>query len=113
MIEVKNLTKEFKKPVRKQGVWGMLSTLFSKEYETKVAVNDVSFTIHDGEIVGYIGSNGAGKSTLIKLMNDLLTPTSGEILINGEKPGVHSKEIVAYLPESDIRDGKDRWRGAI
>ena len=72
MIEVKNLTKEFKKPVRKQGVWGMLSTLFSKEYETKVAVNDVSFTIHDGEIVGYIGSNGAGKSTTFKSILGLL-----------------------------------------
>ncbi|MBQ5850780.1 MAG: ATP-binding cassette domain-containing protein [Lachnospiraceae bacterium] len=86
MIEVKNLTKEFKKPVRKQGVWGMLSTLFSKEYETKVAVNDVSFTIHDGEIVGYIGSNGAGKSTTIKMMCGILNPTSGMVKIDGEVP---------------------------
>lgn len=86
MIEVKNLTKEFKKPVRKQGVWGMITTLFSKEYETKVAVNDVSFTIHDGEIVGYIGSNGAGKSTTIKMMCGILNPTSGEVRIDGEMP---------------------------
>ena len=86
MIEVKNLTKEFKKPVRKQGVWGMITTLFSKEYETKVAVNDVSFTIHDGEIVGYIGSNGAGNSTTIKMMCGILNPTSGEVRIDGEMP---------------------------
>lgn len=86
MIEVKNLTKDFKKPVRKQGVWGMITTLFSKEYETKVAVNDVSFTIHDGEIVGYIGSNGAGKSTTIKMMCGILNPTSGEVRIDGEMP---------------------------
>ena len=86
MIEVKNLTKEFKKPVRKQGVWGMITTLFSKEYETKVAVNDVSFTIHDGEIVGYIGSNGAGKSTTIKMMCGILNPTTGEVRIDGEMP---------------------------
>ena len=86
MIEVKNLTKEFKKPVRKQGVWGMITTLFSKEYETKVAVNDVSFTINDGEIVGYIGSNGAGKSTTIKMMCGILNPTSGEVRIDGEMP---------------------------
>lgn len=86
MIEVKNLTKEFKKPVRKQGVWGMITTLFSKEYETKVAVNNVSFTIHDGEIVGYIGSNGAGKSTTIKMMCGILNPTSGEVRIDGEMP---------------------------
>lgn len=86
MIEVKNLTKEFKKPVRKQGVWGMITTLFSKEYETKVAVNDVSFTIHDGEIVGYIGSNGAGKSTTIKMMCGILNPTSGEVRIDGKMP---------------------------
>lgn len=86
MIEVKNLTKEFKKPVRKQGVWGMITTLFSKEYQTKVAVNDVSFTIHDGEIVGYIGSNGAGKSTTIKMMCGILNPTSGEVRIDGEMP---------------------------
>ena len=86
MIEVKNLTKEFKKPVRKQGVWGMITTLFSKEYEKKIAVNDVNFTINDGEIVGYIGSNGAGKSTTIKMMCGILNPTSGEVRIDGEMP---------------------------
>jgi ABC-2 type transport system ATP-binding protein len=83
MIEVKDLTKEFKKPIRKEGVFGMFKTLFSRKYETKVAVNHINFTIHDGEIVGYIGSNGAGKSTSIKMMCGILTPTGGNVLIDG------------------------------
>ncbi|MDD3348308.1 MAG: ATP-binding cassette domain-containing protein [Bacilli bacterium] len=86
MIEVKNITKIFKKPVRKQGIGGMIKTLFSNKYDSIVAVNNISFTIHTGEIVGYIGSNGAGKSTTIKMMCGILTPTSGQILIDGMEP---------------------------
>lgn len=86
MIEVKNLTKEFKKQKRKPGVKGMFTSLFSKEYEVKKAVDDVSFTINRGEIVGYIGANGAGKSTTIKMMTGILNPTSGTVLVNGIFP---------------------------
>jgi len=86
MIEVKNLVKEFKKPIRGEGVIGMFKTLFSRKYETKVAVDHVSFNIDDGEIVGYIGSNGAGKSTTIKMMCGILTPTSGTIMIDSLEP---------------------------
>lgn len=86
MIEVSNLTKEFRKPVRGQGVKGMARTLFSKKYETKIAVNDINFKINDGEIVGYIGSNGAGKSTTIKMMCGILTPTKGSVKIDGLEP---------------------------
>ena len=75
-----------------------------KEFDKKQILQDINLKIPRGKIVGLLGKNGAGKSTLIKLMNDLLTPTSGEILINGEKPGVHSKEIVAYLPERTYLD---------
>ena len=82
MIEVKDLTKEFKKPIRKEGVIGMFTTLFSRKYETKVAVNHINFTINDGEIVGYIGSNGAGKSTSIKMMCGILTPTNVDCMWN-------------------------------
>lgn len=60
MIEVKNVSKIFKKPIRKQGVGGMIATLFSTKFEKVVAVNHVSFKIDKGEIVGYIGANGAG-----------------------------------------------------
>ena len=68
MIEVINLTKVFRKPVRQEGVFGMFKTLFSRKYEETTAVNSINFKINDGEIVGYIGSNGAGKSTTIKII---------------------------------------------
>ena len=75
-----------------------------KEFDKKPILQDINLKIPRGKIIGLLGKNGAGKSTLIKLMNDLLTPTSGEILINGEKTGVHSKEIIAYLPERTYLD---------
>jgi len=86
MIEVKNVSKIFKKPVRKQGVGGMIKTLFSTKSEKVIAVNHVSFSIAKGEIVGYIGANGAGKSTTIKMMCGILTPTEGQVLIDGLEP---------------------------
>lgn len=75
-----------------------------KEFDNKQILKDINLTIPRGKIIGLLGKNGTGKSTLIKLVNDLLTPTSGEILINGKKPGVHSKEIIAYLPERTYLD---------
>ena len=86
MIEVSNLCKEFKKPIREEGVLGMFKTLFSRKFTIKKAVNNISFTINEGEIVGYIGSNGAGKSTSIKMMCGILTPTSGKVLIDNIEP---------------------------
>ncbi len=64
-----------------------------------MALNAVNLSIPKGQIVGLLGPNGSGKTTLIKLVNGLLTPTSGEVLVNGAKPGVESKKIVSYLPE--------------
>lgn len=75
-----------------------------KEFDNKPILQDINLKIPRGKIIGLLGKNGAGKSTLIKLINDLLTPTSGEILINGEKPGISSKEIIAYLPERTYLD---------
>ena len=86
MIEVQNLTKIFRKPIRGKGLLGMITTLFSRKYTETRAVDDVSFTVPEGEIVGYIGSNGAGKSTTIKMMCGILTPTSGKVLIAGKEP---------------------------
>lgn len=97
MIEVRDLTKEFKKPIRKEGVIGMFTTLFSRKYETKVAVNHINFTINDGEIVGYIGSNGAGKSTSIKMMCGILTPTSGSISIDGIEPNKKRRAVASKI----------------
>ena len=75
-----------------------------KEFDNKTILKDINLKIPRGKIIGLLGKNGMGKSTLIKLVNDLLTPTSGEILINGEKPGVKSKEIISYLPERTYLD---------
>lgn len=75
-----------------------------KEFDGKKILKDINLIIPKGKIIGLLGKNGAGKSTLIKLINDLLIPTSGEVLINGEKPGVHSKEIISYLPERTYLD---------
>lgn len=71
----------------------------SKVYEKKQALNTVNLTIERGRIVGLLGPNGSGKTTLIKLINGLLQPTTGEVLINGIAPGVESKKVVAYLPD--------------
>lgn len=71
----------------------------TKDYGNKKALDGIDLTIKKGRIVGLLGPNGSGKSTLIKLANGLLTPTNGEILIKGMKPGVETKKIVSYLPE--------------
>lgn len=70
-----------------------------KSFDDKEILKDINLKIPRGKIIGLLGKNGMGKTTLIKLMNDLLIPTSGEVLINEEKPGVNSKKVIAYLPE--------------
>ena len=79
-------------------------TNVNKNFGDKEILRDINLTIPRGKIIGLLGKNGTGKSTLIKLLNDLLTPTSGEILINGEKVGVNSKRIISYLPERTYLD---------
>ena len=76
----------------------------SKSFDNKKILKDVNLIIPRGKIVGLLGKNGQGKTTLIKLINDLLTPTSGEILIEGKHPGVESKKIISYLPERTYLD---------
>lgn len=83
IISVKNLSKTFKKPLRDEGLKGMIKSIFSKRYEEVRAVDDISFDIEEGEIVGYIGANGAGKSTTIKMMCGILHPTSGSVSVDG------------------------------
>ena len=83
IISVNNLAKTFKKPIREEGLKGMIKSLFSRKYEEVKAVDQISFDIEQGEIVGYIGANGAGKSTTIKMMCGILYPTSGNVLVNG------------------------------
>ena len=86
VIEIKNVSKEFKVLNRREGLKGSIKDLFSRDYKIVKAVNDISMSIEQGEIVGYLGPNGAGKSTTIKMMTGVLEPTSGEILINGNIP---------------------------
>ena len=70
-----------------------------KKYGAVQALDNVDLSVEPGRVVGLLGPNGSGKTTLIKLANGLLTPTSGEILIAGEKPGPETKRIVSYLPD--------------
>lgn len=66
---------------------------------SKLAVNQMNLIIPRGRIIGLLGPNGSGKTTMIKMINGLLTPTSGNVLINGEPPGPASKAVISYLPE--------------
>ena len=75
-----------------------------KEFDNKQILNNINLIIPKGKIVGLLGKNGSGKTTLIKLINDLLTPTSGEVLINEEKPSIKSKKVISYLPERTYLD---------
>ena len=84
-----------------------------KSYDDKQVLKDINLKIPKGKIIGLLGKNGMGKTTLIKLINDLLTPTSGEVLINGKKPGVESKKIISYLPEKTYIDREMKVKDAI
>lgn len=75
-----------------------------KKFDDKQILKDINITIPRGKIIGLLGKNGTGKTTLIKLINDLLTPTSGEVLINGRRPGIESKKVISYLPERTYLD---------
>ena len=86
MIEVKNLSKTFKSPIKGSGLKGTIKSLFKSDYNYVKAVDDISFKIDEGEIIGYIGANGAGKSTTIKMMTGILVPTEGEVTVSGLKP---------------------------
>lgn len=86
LIEVKDLFKEYHIIKRQEGMWGALRSLFHREYISKMAVEGISFSINEGEMVGYVGPNGAGKSTTIKMLTGILVPTSGYIKVNGLVP---------------------------
>lgn len=93
LVEVKNLTMTYDKK--------------------NTALNQLSLTIPRGKIIGLLGPNGSGKTTLIKILNGLLTPTAGEVLVNGEKPGAKTKARVSYLPERTYFQSSMRVRELI
>ncbi len=85
-IDFSHVTKSFKVPLLREGWSGAIRNVFHKKHETRTAVNDVSFHVSPGEIVGYIGPNGAGKTTTIKLLSGILWPNQGSIRVNGLDP---------------------------
>jgi ABC-2 type transport system ATP-binding protein len=96
-IEVKNLRKEFKAYSSRTGLKGAFRDLFTRNYKVVAAVNDINFTVKQGEMVGYIGENGAGKSTTIKMLTGILTPTSGQITVNGMNPHKEREKFVQTI----------------
>lgn len=103
MIQLSNISKTFRVAKRDAGLKSAAKALFRKEYTEIRALQDISFTIQDGEMVGYIGPNGAGKSSTIKIMSGVLTPDSGECVINGYVPW---KDRTAHVQEIGVVFGQ-------
>jgi len=97
IIKIENLSKHFKVLKSSGGFIGSFKDLFSRNYKTIKAVDNISFEVQEGEIVGFLGPNGAGKSTTIKMMSGVLEPTSGSILINGYIPYKDRKKYVKNI----------------
>lgn len=97
IIEINNLSKHFKVLNRHEGFGGAVKDLFSRDYKTVKAVDNISMSIDKGEMVGFVGPNGAGKSTTIKMMTGVLEPTSGNILINNYIPYRQRKKYVRNI----------------
>jgi ABC-2 type transport system ATP-binding protein len=97
MISVNRLQKEFRIHQARSGLAGAFRDLFSREYKTVKAVDDISFEVSEGEMFALIGENGAGKSTTIKMLTGILTPSGGDILINGYVPYKQREEYVRSI----------------
>jgi len=97
MIEVTHISKTFQVSRRGAGFSEALKALFHRQYECIKALDDISFTISDGEMVGYIGPNGAGKSSTIKVLSGILTPQQGQCIINGRIPWKERTEHVKEI----------------
>ena len=103
MITMEHVCKSYRIAKRNAGFKEACKALFNREYEVIHALRDVSFTIHDGEMVGYIGPNGAGKSSTIKILSGILTPDSGTVLVNGRVP---YKNRIAHVREIGVVFGQ-------
>jgi ABC-2 type transport system ATP-binding protein len=97
IIQVSNLSKHFQVHKHHRGFWGALRNLTTRGYKLVRAVDDISFEIHPGELVGYLGPNGAGKSTTIKMLTGLLVPTSGKLWVNGHIPWKARQKYVSEI----------------
>ncbi len=103
MIEMQHITKDYRVSRRNAGLAAACRALFSREKEVVHALSDVSFTIADGEMVGYVGPNGAGKSSTIKILSGILVPDSGTCIVNGRVPW---KERVRHVREIGVVFGQ-------
>lgn len=97
IISIKHISKRFKISKREAGLKNAIKSFFKREYKIINSLEDINFSIKEGEIVGYIGPNGAGKSTTIKIMCGILVPTSGECIVNGFVPWKDRKKYVKNI----------------
>ena len=97
MIKFNDICKVYRVARRESGFGNAVKSFFKREYNTINAINHISFSIDDGEMVGYIGPNGAGKSTTIKILSGILTPDSGTCIVNGQVPWKDRKEYVRQI----------------
>ena len=86
IIETKNLTKKYRRHKKKEGIRGSITSLWKRDYEEKVAVNQIDLVVEEGEFIGLIGPNGAGKTTLIKMLTGIIAPTEGTVDVLGYYP---------------------------
>ena len=103
ILKVSNLTKTYRVAVRNSGLKNAFKSFIKKEYNEVKAVDDISFELKKGEIVGLIGPNGAGKSTTIKMLTGILKPDSGNIKVLGMNP---SEERVKYVKNIGVVFGQ-------
>ena len=97
IISVKDAKKHFKKYYRESGLLNAVKSFFHRRYETINAIKNISFTVKEGEILGYLGPNGAGKSTMIKLLTGILYPDGGEIKVMGFEPFKDREKYVQHI----------------
>lgn len=97
IIEISGLSKTFRTFSRREGIWGSVKDLVHREYRDLKAVDEISFSVQKGELVGYLGPNGAGKSTSIKMLTGILKPTSGQMHVNGFHPYKDRKAYTRHI----------------
>ncbi len=97
ILSVESLSKSYRTSKPRKGFWAGCKALFSREKGSRVALDHVSFSLKEGELVGYIGPNGAGKSTTVKILSGILVPESGEVSVLGKSPWKHRIEIVRQI----------------
>ena len=97
IISVSHLNKYYKVPQKEPGLSGSIKSLFNRKYNNVKAVDDITFSIEKGELIGFIGPNGAGKTTTLKVLSGLLYPTSGEVSVLGYTPFDRKNEYLKKI----------------